>query len=354
MKTATILLALLAAAAPAWGQSVRDYVEVQGARANKLIGYGLVTGLNGQGDSPAGESARLLRNLLQNLVSPDAVVQKVESRGIALVLVSAELPAFQKKGTRIDVQVSTLGDAKSLAGGELQLTDLRGPSGRRDPHVYALASGRLVVAGDAKRGNPTVAAVPGGAIVERELDHPFVLEEDGRRFIRLVLKRPDPALATQLAVQINAGALRTAEGRRVDVASAVDGGALRVRVPSVQEVREALGAAPEADYEKEPVRWLDRVLGLPVVLAAPETPAVVLHDATRTVAWTGEVRLRAGSVLLPPPAPGARPAVFHAQDAQRLSDFLERVAPVVGEHQLIDLVRALHDAGLVDGEVRSR
>lgn len=354
MKTATVLLAVLGAAAPAWGQSVRDHVEVQGARANKLVGYGLVTGLNGQGDSPAGESARLLRNLLQNLVSPDAVVQKVESRGVALVLVSAELPAFQKKGTRIDVRVSALGDAKSLAGGELQLTDLRGPSGRRDPHVYALASGRLVVSGDGKRGNPTAAAIPGGAIVERELDHPFVVEADGRRFVRLVLKRPDPSLASQLAVQINAGALRTAEGRPVEVASAIDGGALRVRVPSAEEVRTATGAEPEVDYEKQPVRWLDRLLGLPVVLTGPETPAVVLHDASRTVAWTGQVRLRAGSVLLPPATSGARPAVFHARDAQLLSDFLEKVAPAVGEHQLIDLVRALHDAGLVDGEVRSR
>ncbi|HYE99353.1 MAG TPA: flagellar basal body P-ring protein FlgI [Planctomycetota bacterium] len=354
MKTATILLAVLAGAAPAWGQSVRDYVEVQGARANKLIGYGLVTGLNGQGDSPAGESARLLKNLLQNLVSPDAVVQKVESRGVALVLVTAELPAFQKKGTRIDVLVSTLGDAKSLAGGELQLTELRGPSGRRDPHVYGLASGRLVVSGDARRGNPTVASVPGGAIVERELEHPYVVEADGRSYIQLVLRRPDPALASQLAAQINAGALRTPEGRRIEVATALDGGSIRVRVPSAQELQAAAGAPPDVDYAREPVRWLDRILGLPVVLSGMEPPAVVLHDASRTVAWTGEVRLRAGSVLMPPASAGARPAVFHARDAQLLSEFLEKVAPAVGEHQLVDLVRALHDAGLVAGEVRSR
>ena len=97
-------------------------------------------------------------------------------RGQALVLVTAELPPFQKPGTRLDVTVSAIGDARSLAGGELQLTDLRGPLGRRDPTIYALASGRLVVEGDEGRGNPTVGFIPGGAVVEKGLAHAFVHE----------------------------------------------------------------------------------------------------------------------------------------------------------------------------------
>ena len=352
----------LVAASAAAAQSVKDFVEVEGARANALRGYGIVTGLNGNGDSPKGESARLLRNLLQNLVAADAVVDRIDARNAALVLVTAELPAFQKKGTRLDVSVTALGDARSLAGGELQLTDLRGPLGRQDPVVYALASGRLVAQGDARRGNPTAATVPGGATVERELDHAFVQERPvrvgeatvRRKTIRLVLKKPDLTTASQLASQINASAVRGSGGRKMDVAAAADGGSVLVRIPTRDEYRLATGSFPEADYEQEPVRWLDVVLNQPVILAAPETAGVTINDATKTVSWTGEVLLRAGSVMVPAPAAGARPTVFHAREGQRLSAFLEAAAPVLTEQQLVDVVKALHHAGLLQAEVRSR
>jgi flagellar P-ring protein precursor FlgI len=341
---------------------VKDFVEVEGARPNVLRGYGLVTGLNGNGDTPKGESARLLRNLLQNLVAPDATVDRIEARNAALVLVTAELPPFQKKGTRLDVSVTTLGDARSLAGGELQLTDLRGPLGRQDPVVYALASGRLVSQGDARRGNPTAATVPGGAIVERELEHAFVRERPvrvgdqtvRRKTVNLVLKKPDLTAASQLASQINAGAVRASAGRRMDVAVASDGGSVLVRIPTRDEYRLVTGSYPEADFELEPARWLDVVLNQPLVLAAPETAGVVINDATKTVSWTGEVLLRAGSVMVPAPVAGARPTVFHAREGQRLSAFLDAAAPVLTEQQMVDVVKALHHAGLLQAEVRSR
>ena len=146
MKKLLIALAVLASApAAVRAQVVKDFVDVEGARANKIRGYGIVTGLNGSGDSPRGEPARLLRGMLQTLVAPDVAVEEINARNAALVLVSGELAPFQKEGTRIDVGVSAIGDAKSLQGGELQLTDLRGPMGRQDPAVYALASGRVVV-----------------------------------------------------------------------------------------------------------------------------------------------------------------------------------------------------------------
>jgi flagellar P-ring protein precursor FlgI len=352
---------LLGAAAAARAQSVKDLVEVDGARANVLRGYGIVTGLNGNGDSPKGESARLLRNLLQNLVSPDAAVERIDARNAAAVLVTAELPPFQKKGTRLDVSVTALGDARSLAGGELQLTDLRGPLGRQDPAIYALASGRLVAQGDAKRGNPTAATVPGGAILERELDHAFVQERPirvgeeilRRKTFKLVLKKPDLTAASQIAAQLNAQSVRGAGGR-LDVAAAQDGGAVLVRIPTREEYQRATGSAPEVDYEQEPVRWLDRILNQPVILAAPETAGVVINDATKTVSWTGEVLLRAGSVMVPSPAAGARPTVFHAREGQRLAAFLEAAAPALTEQQMVDVVKALHHAGLLQAELRSR
>src|SRR5688572_24538473 len=95
--------ALLAAVSSAQAQVVKDFVDVEGARANKIRGYGVVTGLNGAGDSPRGESARVVRAMLQNLVASDVAVQEISARNAALVMVGAELAAFQKEGTRLDV-----------------------------------------------------------------------------------------------------------------------------------------------------------------------------------------------------------------------------------------------------------
>jgi flagellar P-ring protein precursor FlgI len=343
---------LLAAAGVLQAQSVKDFVEVDGARANKIRGYGIVTGLNGNGDSPRGESARVLRSMLQNLLPADVAAAEINARNAALVMVATELPPFQKQGTRLDVSLSALGDAKTLTGGELQITDLRGPLGRQDPNVYALASGRVVVQGDSRRGNTTTAGVPGGAIVEKELAHTFVQERAGAKFVRLALRKPDLTTASQLALQLNATVLSGAGGRR-DVAVTVDGGLVEVRIPNAEEYRQVTGAAPPVDYEREPVRWLEVVLNKPVAFYAVETAAVILNDATKTVSWTGEVRLREGSVALPAPVQGARPSVFHAKDGQRLSEFMEKNGPALSEQQLVDVVKALHGAGLIKAEVRS-
>jgi flagellar P-ring protein precursor FlgI len=354
MKHAALAAAVLVlAAASARAQSVKDFVEVEGARANKIRGYGIVTGLGGNGDSPRGESARVLRAMLQNLIPADVAAVEINARNAALVMVAAELAPFQKKGTRLDVSVSVLGDAKTLYGGELQLTDLRGPLGRLDPNIYALASGRLVVQGDPRRGNLTTANVPGGAIVERELVHSFVHEREGAgKFLKLLLKRPDLTAASQLTLQINATALSGPGGRR-SVATAVDGGLIEVRVPGAAEYESVAGTPPPLDYEAEPVRWLEVILNKPVSFFSIETASVVINDATKTVSWTGEVRLREGSVALPAAAQGARPSVFHARDGQRLSEFMEKNGPALAEQQLVDVVKALHGAGLIKADVRS-
>jgi len=354
MKSLLLALAALAAIPGlVQAQVVKDFVDVEGARANKLRGYGIVTGLNGNGDSPRGESARVLRDMLQTLVAPDVAVQEINARNAALVLVSAELAPFQKEGTRLDVGVSAVGDVKSLQGGELQITDLRGPMGRQDPNVYALASGRVVLEGDGRRGNATVGAVPGGAIVEKTLAHAVVKEKEGRKFFRLVLKKPDLTEASELTLQINAGALSGAAGRR-DVAVAVDGGLIEVRIPSAAEYKEVAGVAPPVDFEIEPVRWLEVILNQPVVFYHSGTAAVVINDSTKAVSWTGEVRLRSGSVILPAPAPGTRPSIFHAKEGQSLSEFMEKCGPALTDQQLVDVIKALHGAGLIKADVKSR
>jgi flagellar P-ring protein FlgI len=363
MGRSAILALLFAAAAPAaaWAQSVKDFVEVEGARANKLRGYGIVTGLAGNGDSPRGESARVLRSMLQNMIPPDSAVLEINARNAALVMVTSELAPFQKKGTRLDVTVSAVGDCKSLSGGELQLTDLRGPMGRQDPNIYALAGGRLILQGDPRKNNPTTATIPGAAIVEKELLHTFIKDVqvvagkrvETRRAFTLVLKKPDLTVASELTTHINAAAVTSPE-KRLPVARALDGGSIEVRIPTSAEYLDVKGSAPEVDFETEPVRWLDRILNVPVRLSASETATLVINDATKAISWTGEVKLRAGSVMLPPPVQGGRPSVFRAKEGERLSDFMEKNAPALSDQQLVDAVKALHGAGLIKAEVRSQ
>ena len=363
IKRKTILALLMVAAAPAaaFAQYVKDFVEVDGARANKIRGYGIVTGLAGNGDSPKGESARVLRNMLQNMIPPESAVLEINARNAALVMVTSELAPFQKKGTRLDVTVSAVGDCKSLSGGELQITDLRGPMGRQDPNIYALAGGRLILQGDPRKTNPTTATVPSAAIVEKELVHTYIRDvpvESGkkletRKAFTLVLKKPDLTMASQLTYQINAVAVRSLE-KTLPVARSLDGGSIEVRIPTQKEWRDVTGALPPVDYEMEPVRWLDVILNKPVSLAAVEQATVIINDATKAISWTGEVRLREGSVMLPPSAQGGRPSVFHAKDGQRLSEFMEKTAPALSDQQIIDAIKALHGAGLIKAEVKSQ
>ena len=133
----------------------------------------------------------------------------------------------------------------------------------------------------------------------------------------------------------------------------MDGGLIDVRIPSVAEYKEVTGVAPSVDYEQEPVRWLEVILNQPVTFFRSETASVVINDATKAVSWTGEVRLRAGSVILPAPAPCTRPGLFHAKEGQTLSEFMDRVGPALTDQQLVDVVKALHAAGLIKAEVKS-
>ena len=360
-KAVLAVAALLLAPSAAFAQYVKDFVEIDGARSNKLRGYGIVTGLGGNGDSPKEESARVLRNFLQNLLPPDTVARSINARNAALVVVTTELPPFQKEGTRLDVTVSAVGDAKTLHGGDLQLTDLRGPLGRQDPkgRIYALASGRVIVQGDSRRGNHTTGTVPGGAIVETELEHKYVQEimvraGDGtvlRKAFKLVLKKPDLTTVSSLVQQINDKAAVGPAGR-FQCATTLDGGSFMVRVPTKAEFLEFTGSEPEIDYELEPVRWLDHILNRPVSFFTVETASVIINDATKTVSWTGEVKLRSGSVMLA--IPGGRPTVLHADEGERFSEFMEKSAEFLNEQQQIDIVKALHGAGLIKAEVRSR
>lgn len=226
VRLALALLALVPAS-PALADAVRvkDMGRFLGWRDNALVGYGIVTGLSGSGDSPRSEVTRqAMRNVLSRLganVSPD----QVQSRNVAAVMVTAKLPASANVGDPIDVTVSSIGDARSLVGGTLLMTPLIGP----DQKGYALAQGPVVVGGYGfesernlrQKNYPTSGQLPGGATVERSVSANLV---GSRGELTFILKDADSTTAERIADGINAelgaGAARVRDAGAVTIAAA--------------------------------------------------------------------------------------------------------------------------------------
>lgn len=248
---------------------VKDLGKLQGFRENALVGYGIVTGLAGTGDTPGNRVTRqALANVLSQFnltVPPD----QVQSRNVAVVMVSAQLAPFARAGDAIDVVVSSSGDARSLVGGALLLTPLKAANGR----VYALAQGPLAVGGyryDAlgnvvQKNHPTVGSVPGGATVELGIAADDAVLPDRVTF---VLHDADYTTASRVATAIN---------RHIgqDVAEARDASGIDVRLPDSARAR--------------PVEFMAR---LEAVLVEPDRRArVVINERTGTVVAGGDVRI---------------------------------------------------------------
>jgi flagellar P-ring protein precursor FlgI len=188
---------------------IKDIISVQGVRANQLVGYGLVIGLNGTGDTL--RNSPFTQQSLQSMLDRMGINVRnanMRTRNIAAVIVTADLPAFAGKGARIDVTVSSLGDATSLAGGSLILTPLAGA----DNQIYAVGQGPLAVAGFASGGKaetltqgiPTTGRIPNGALVEREA--PGHLADE--KTLVIELRNPDFNTAVNVADAINAHTVR--------------------------------------------------------------------------------------------------------------------------------------------------
>jgi flagellar P-ring protein precursor FlgI len=190
--------------AAAASSRIKDIADFEGVRDNLLVGYGLVVGLNGTGDSLRNSAftAQSLESMLERLgVSTRG--QNLKTKNVAAVMVTATLPPFARQGSRLDISVSALGDAKSLQGGTLLVTPLRGADGE----TYAVGQGQLSIGGfsaegDAERvtkGVPTAARIAAGGIVEREVD--FALDQLDR--IRIALRNPDFTTASRIAEAVN-------------------------------------------------------------------------------------------------------------------------------------------------------
>jgi flagellar P-ring protein precursor FlgI len=234
------LMALLSVATPAQATRIKEVAAVQGVRSNPLTGYGLVVGLDGTGDQTTqapftGQSMTAMLQQFGVLLPPGVTMQP---RNVAAVMITAQLPPFAQPGQPLDVVVSSMGNAKSLRGGTLIATPLRGADGQ----VYAIAQGNLIVGGaGASAGGSKVqinhlsaGRIPGGALVERSVPTPLQQNE----WLQLDLNSSDFGTARAVAKAIN-------KSKGEGTAMAVDGRVIRVRAPLAPDARVAFLADME-------------------------------------------------------------------------------------------------------------
>lgn len=262
-----IIIIIMIFAEPVFAVRVKDLVEIQGVRENRLAGYGLVVGLNGTGDKTGAQfTIRSLANMLRNMgIQIDPASLKVKN--VAAVMVTANLPPFARSSQRLDCTVSSVGDATSLAGGTLILTPLSGPDGK----VYAMAQGPISVGGFAVGGAsgtgvtknfPTVGTIPSGAVVERSVELDLGTE------MTLVMNNPDFTTAHRLVSSINK---RMGE----NIAQARDLSTIQIAVPE--------------EYQG---RIVDFVAAIETVDVNPDARAkVIVNERTGTVVMGDNVRV---------------------------------------------------------------
>ncbi|MBP52183.1 MAG: hypothetical protein CMI27_03450 [Opitutae bacterium] len=253
---------------PCFGARIKDITNYKGARDNQLRGYGIVTGLAGQGDGRIDYTEAAILNSLKRL---GINVDKADkAKNVAAVMITSNIPAFAKEGSRIDVHVSSMGDAASLQGGVLQQAALLGADGK----VYAVAQGPIAVGGfllggggegdaSVQKNHPTVGIVSNGAIVEREIPANVVKHNH----LELLLTNHDATSAVRIADEINK--LFPESARAIDVAS------VRVRLPR--------------GFENQPTNFQAAIGNLEIM---PDTKAkIIINERTGTIVATETVRI---------------------------------------------------------------
>ncbi len=262
-----IIILLSLASTNALAARVKDLVQIQGVRENRLAGYGLIVGLNGTGDKSGSQfTVRSLANMLRNMgITVDPNSLKVKN--VAAVIVTSNLPPFAKSSQKLDCTISSVGDASSLAGGTLISAPLYGPDGK----VYAMAQGPISVGGFAVSGDsgsgvtknfPTVGTIPGGAIVERSMDL------DLGQSMTLVMNNPDFTTAHRMVESINSRA-------GAKIAHAKDLSTIQIEVPQ--------------GYKNNIVDFVAMIESLEV---RPDNKAkVIVNERTGTVVMGNDVKI---------------------------------------------------------------
>lgn len=284
-----------------YADKIRDVASVVGVRDNQLIGYGLVVGLDGTGDGSTSQfTIRSLTNLLQAVnVKIDLTDNK--SKNIAAVMVTAKLPSFVRQGDKIDVVISSIGDAKSLQGGTLLMTPLKGVDGK----IYALAQGPLTIGGMNTKGggrlnHATVGTLLEGALVEREVSHQIY----NQKVAKLSLKKSNFSAAIAVQDKLN-------ELFDEKVAIAIDARTISLKKPEVMSMVEFLAQTLEVNvnYNKEEKVVIDEKTGTvvagvnikvdPVVITHGEITLKVEVSENKPEVFEGSMDLRDNTVMSP-------------------------------------------------------
>lgn len=339
---------------------IKDLVEFDGVRANDLIGYGLVVGLNGTGDglrnSPFTEE--IMSNLLERL-GVNVSGEQFQPKNVAAVFVTAALPPFARAGGRIDVTVSAIGDAKSLLGGTLIMTPLNGADGE----IYAVAQGAIIAGGVSAEGQaskvvqgvPTAGVIPSGAHVEREVKFDFTQLHT----IRLALRSPDFTTAQRIEAVIN----REFGGR---VAMMEDSGTVTLDIDATQMGSPAHVIAKLENLEVEPESRAR-------VVVDQRSGTIVMDEnvrISRVAIAQGNLTLRideAPMVVQPNPfaqgetvvvprsatdiqiAPGT--GLAEVNGSANLSDLVAGLNALgVAPHDMIDILKSINAAGALHAE----
>lgn len=357
---AALLLLGIAGEAAAMSR-IKDITDVEGIRDNQLVGYGLVMGLAGTGDTMRGspfteQSARSMLQRLGVAVAPGSI----KARNMAAVIVTARLPAFVSVGERIDVSVSSLGDATSLRGGTLVMT----PLSAADGNAYAVAQGAISVtgfqaSGEAEKlseGTPTGGRIPGGGLIERELTGDF----NDVRSLALKIRNPDFATASRIAEVINRYATKT---YGASIASAEDFRTVSIKRPkaaSASRLMAALGnLMVEADSPARVV--IDEKTGTIVIGSKVRVSPVAIAHGTITIRVT-----ETPEVVQPAPfsdgrtetqpstditaeQKGAKVAILAGPSLERLVHGLNRIG--LKPNGIIAILQAIKTAGALQAEL---
>ena len=272
-----IIILVFFLASPAHSARIKDLSGIKGVRNNQLIGLGLVIGLTGTGDSATNVffSIQTIVSMLKKMgvTVPTVEVDQLKFKNIATVIVTADLPPFAKQGDHIDVTVSSLGDSKSLQGGTLLMTPLKGP----DSNTYAVAQGALSIGGFSVSGSArgvqknhlTVGRIANGALVEKEIKYNFNIKDE----IILALKKTDFTTASRISKAIN-------DDLKDSIASMVNGRTVRVKVPEL--------------FHNDTSGFVTRIEGLEVT---PDSEAkVIIDERTGTIVMGENVRISAVAV----------------------------------------------------------
>ncbi|MCL4113763.1 UNVERIFIED_CONTAM: hypothetical protein GTU68_003963 [Idotea baltica] len=338
---------MLFLATSAHAARIKDVAKVAGVRSNQLVGYGLVTGLPGTGETTP-FTDQTFNAMLQNFGIQLPPGTKPKTKNVAAVIVTAELPAFSKQGQEVDVTVSSIGSAKSLRGGTLLQTFLKGLDGQ----VYAVAQGNLVVSGFSAQGNdgskivgnnPNVGIISSGATVEQEIPTPF-----GRGdYITFNLIQSDFTTAQRLADAVN-------NFLGPQMASAVDATSVKVRAPREISQRVAFLSAIE-NIEFDPAEGSAKI----IVNSRTGTIVVGKHVRLKAAAVTHggmTVAIKGGQTVVVPDSDievtEADGKMFKFEPGLTLDDLVRAVNEVgAAPSDLMAILQALKQAGAIEGQL---